>query len=214
MLDRYNNVQQDRSSNQANKIKARSDGDWDSRILGAEPNPDLITNPHYWGAYCRGMYQRYLEKYNIEPKKKPAPVSLPLSKKRKRYAIEYQNKRIGIIEPGIDHWCAIADLQYGAAQNKLDSPMLAVNWLVDNYKRVSEAGIIFFASQNLMHYNIECEDWLIKIDLTPYDCLAKINHENNLDFEYFPDLNSAVVFSFDLILNQDRSSSNNYNSEF
>ena len=71
MLDRYNNVQQDRSSNQANKIKARSDGDWDSRILGAEPNPDLITNPHYWGAYCRGMYQRYLEKYNIEPKKKP-----------------------------------------------------------------------------------------------------------------------------------------------
>ena len=132
-------------------------------------------------------------------------VLIPLSKKRKRYAIEYQNKRIGIIKPGIDHWCAIADLQYGAAESKLDSPMLAVNWLVDNYKRVELAGIRFFASQNLMHYNIECEDWLIKIDLTPYDCLAKINHENNLDFEYFPDLNSAVAFSFDLILNQDRS---------
>ena len=123
-----------------------------------------------------------------------APVLIPLSKKRKRYAIEYQNKRIGIIKPGIDHWCAVADLQYGAAQSKLDSPMLAVNWLVDNYKRVKVAGIIFFASQNRMHYNIENLDWLIKIDLTPYDCLAKINHENNLDFEYFPDLNSAVVF--------------------
>ena len=155
-----------------------------------------------------------LNKKDLQIKPKKRPILIPLSKKRKRYAIEYQNKRIGIIKPGIDHWCAIADLQYGAAQNKLDSSMLAVNWLVDNYKRVSEAGIIFFASQNLMHYNIECEDWLIKIDLTPYDCLAKINHENNLDFEYFPDLNSAVVFSFDLILNQDRSSSNNYNSEF
>ena len=139
---------------------------------------------------------------------------VPLSKKRKRYAIEYQNKRIGIIKPGIDSWSAIADLQYGAIESKLDSPMLAVNWLVDNYKRVKVAGIIFFASQNLMHYNIENSDWLIKIDLTPYDCLAKINHEDNLDFEYFPDLNSAVVFSFDLILNQDRSNSNNYNGEF
>ena len=38
---------------------------------------------------------------------------VPLSKKRKRYAIEYQNQRIGIIKPGIDHWCAVADLQYG-----------------------------------------------------------------------------------------------------
>ena len=103
---------------------------------------------------------------------------------------------------------------YRAAESKLDSPMLAVNWLVDNYKRVKVAGIIFFASQNLMHYNIECEGWLIKIDLTPYDCLAKINHENNLDFEYFPDLNSAVVFSFDLILNEKRSNSTSYNREF
>ena len=135
-----------------------------------------------------------LNKKDLQIKPKKRPVLIPLSKKRKRYAIEYQNKRIGIIKPGIDHWCAVADLQYGAAESKLDSPMLAVNWLVDNYKRVSEAGIIFFASQNRMHYNIENLDWLIKIDLTPYDCLAKINHENNLDFEYFPDLNSAVVF--------------------
>ena len=79
-------------------------------------------------------------------KQKKRAILIPLSKKRKRYAIEYQNKRIGIIKPGIDHWCAIADLQYGAAQSKLDSPMLSVNWLIDNYKRVSEAGIIFFAS--------------------------------------------------------------------
>ena len=143
-----------------------------------------------------------------------APVLIPPSKKRKRYAIEYQNKRIGIIKPGIDCWIAVANLQYGAAESKLDSPMLAVYWLVDNYKRVELAGIRFKASQNLMHYNIETEDWLIKIDKTPDDCLAKINHKNNLDFEYFPDLNSAVVFSFDLILNQDRSNSNNYNSEF
>ena len=65
-----------------------------------------------------------------------------------------------------------------------------------------------------MHYNIETENWQIKIDQTPCDCLVKINHENTLDFEYFPDLNSAVTFSFDLILNEDRSNSNNYNSEF
>ena len=214
MVRQDNSKEQDRSSAQANKIKARSDGDWDSRILGAEPNPDLLTNPHYWGGYCRGMYQRYLKKYNIEPKKKPAPVLILLSKRHKRYAIEYQNKRIGIIKPGIDCWIAVANLQYGAAESKLNSPMLAVNWLVDNYKRVELAGIRFKASQNLIHYNIETEDWLIKIDKTPYNCLAKINHQNTLDFEYFPDLNSAVVFSFDLILNQDRSNSSNYNREF
>lgn len=143
-----------------------------------------------------------------------APVLIPLSKKRKRYAIDYQNQRIGIIKPGIDCWCAIADLQYGAAESKLDSPMLAVNWLVSNYKRVKKAGITFFASQNLMHYNIQNEDWLIKIDLTPYDCLAKINHQNTLDFEYFPDIHSAIAFSFDLILNEDRSNCNTYNDEF
>ena len=143
-----------------------------------------------------------------------APVLIPLSKKRKRYAIEYLDQRIGIIKPGIDSWSAIADLQYGASESKLDSPMLGVYWLVDNYERVKAAGITFFASQNLMHYNIETKDYVIKIDQTPCDCLVKINHENTLDFEYFPELNSAVAFSFDLILNQDRSNSNRYNSEF
>lgn len=170
-------------------------------------------------AKARRNFNRVGSKISVSlsnPKKvsKAGIELVPLSKKRKKYAIEYQNKRIGIIKPGIDCWIAVADLQYGATESKLDSPMLAVNWLVDNYKRVELARITFFASQNFMHYNIECEDWLIKIDLTPDDCLAKINHENNLDFEYFPDLNSAVVFSFDLILNQDRSNSNNYNSEF
>ena len=155
-----------------------------------------------------------LVKKDLQIKPKKRPVLIPLSKKRKRYVIEYQNQRIGIIKPGIECWIAAANLQYGATESKLDSPMLAVNWLVDNYKRVELAEITFFASQNFMHYNIENKNWLIKIDLTPDDCLAKINHKNNLDFEYFPDLNSAVVFSFDLILNQDRSNSNNYNSEF
>ena len=105
--------EQDRSSIQANKIKARSDGDWDSRILGAEPNPDLITNPRYWGGYCRGMYERYLKKYDIQPKKKSAPVLIRLSKNSQRYAVDYREKRIGIIKPGIDCWIAAANLQYG-----------------------------------------------------------------------------------------------------
>ena len=72
---------------------------------------------------------------------------VPLSKKRKRYAIEYQNQRIGIIKPGIDCWRAIADLQYGASESKLDSPMLGVYWLVDNYERVKAAGITFLLAK-------------------------------------------------------------------
>ena len=214
MLDRHENKQQGQKSIQGNKIKARSDGDWDSRILEAEPNPDLMTNPHYWGAYCRGMYQRYLKKYNIQPKKRTAPVLVELIKNSQRYAVDYRGQRIGIVKPVIDCWIAAASLQYGAIENLLDSRKLAVNWLVNNFLKVNRSGIKFNASCDLRHYTIERKCWLVKIDILDEDCRATIQNGNNLDFECFPDLNSAVTFSFDLILNQDRSNSNNYNSEF
>jgi len=141
-------------------------------------------------------------------------VLVQLSKRHRRYAVELENQRIGTIKPGIRNWIATADLQFGATESQEKTPTLALNWLLHNYKRVKDAGISFFASANLMHYNIENENWLIKIDCTPYEYLAKINHENNLDFEYFPDIQSAVIFSFDLILNEDRSNSTLDNYEF
>ena len=141
-------------------------------------------------------------------------VLVLLSKKHRRYAVQLENRRIGIIRAGIGNWIATADLQFGAAETQQKTPTLALIWLVDNYRKVKQAGIKFFASQDLYHYNIENENWLIKISLTPEDCLTTINHRNNLDFEYFPDIYSAVVFSFDLILNEDRSNSNNYKDEF
>lgn len=206
------NKQQDRSSIQINKIKARSD--WDSRIVAAEPNPDLMKNPHYWGGYCRGMYQRYLKKYNIQPKKRITPVLVRLSKNSQRYAVDYRGQRIGIIKPGIDCWIAAASLQYGAIENKLDTRTKAVNWLVNNFLKVDRSGIKFNVSCDRCHYTIEKSYWLIKIDVLDEDIRATIQDGNNLDYRYFPDLNSAVMFSFDLILNQDRSNSNNYNREF
>ncbi|MGF1490699.1 MAG: hypothetical protein ACFBSE_26705 [Prochloraceae cyanobacterium] len=141
-------------------------------------------------------------------------VLVQLSRRHRRYAVELENERIGIIKPGIRNWIATADLQFGATESQEKTPTLALNWLLQNYKRVKDAGISFFASVNLMHYNIENENWLIKIDCTPYEYLAKINHENNLYFEYFPDIHSAVVFSFDLIFYEDKSNCNTYNDEF
>jgi len=47
------------------RIEAKIYGDWDSRIAKADPDPEMITDSHYWEAYCEGMYQRYLKKYGI-----------------------------------------------------------------------------------------------------------------------------------------------------
>ncbi len=141
-------------------------------------------------------------------------VLVQLSRRHRRYGVKLENQRIGIIKPGIGNWKAIADLQFGAAESQQKTPTLALIWLVDNHRKVKEAGIKFFASQDLYHYNIENENWLIKVNLTPEDCLATINHGNNLDLEYFPDPHSAIRFSFNLILNEDRSHSNLDNDEF
>ena len=127
-------------------------------------------------------------------------VLICLSNNHKRYAVDYQGQRIGIIKPGINCWYAEASLQFGAFANQLNTRIAAVNWLVDNYSKVEKAGIKFDVSENLSHYTIERNDWLIKIDVTPEDCIALINQGVASDLEYFPDLKSAIIYSFDLIL--------------
>ena len=120
---------------------------------------------------------------------------------RQRYAVQYQGKSIGIIKPGINCWYVEAGLQFGGFENQLDNPITAIDWLVDNYSKVEKAGIKFDVSQNLSHYTIELNDWLIKIDVTSEDCIALINQGEASNLEYFPDLRSAIAYSFDLILN-------------
>ena len=89
----------------------------------------------------------------------------------------------------------------GAIENKLDTRTKAVNWLVNNFLKVENSGTQFHASCDLRHYTIEIFYWLIKIDVLDQDCRATIQDGNNLDYHYFPDLNSAIAYSFDLILN-------------
>ena len=48
------------------KNQAIALGDWQGRIIAADPDPQMITNPHYWNAYCLGQYKRYLKKYGIK----------------------------------------------------------------------------------------------------------------------------------------------------
>jgi len=160
---------------------------------------------------------RTSDRYSPAKKASKAGIKLllvQLSKRHRRYAVEVENRRIGIIKAGIGNWIARADLQFGASETQEKTPTLALIWLVENYKKVKRAGIKFFASQDLYHYNIENENWLIKISLTPEDCVATINHKNNLDFEYFPDPHSAIRFSFDLILNRSGKDLSTNNSEF
>ncbi len=211
MLNEYSNKEQEckkrstreqkRNSRNSAKLKARSQGDWDSRVLKAEPNPELMLNPRYWGAYCRGMYQRYLKKYNLQPTQWKTPVLQPLSKNSRRYAVNYKGHRIGIIKPGIGCWLAIAGLQYGAIESKLDNIQQAIDWLVQNYLRIRDRGIQFSVDESLTHYTIESGYWLIKIDVGEQDCLAMTQFANSLEIDYFPDLHSAVRRGFDLILN-------------
>ena len=50
---------------QLSRSKAIALGDLDGQILAAYPDPEMITNSHYWSAYCQGQYNRYLKKYGI-----------------------------------------------------------------------------------------------------------------------------------------------------
>ncbi len=141
-------------------------------------------------------------------------ISIKLSERSQRYAVNYQGKRIGIIRPGLGCWIAEAQLQYGAGDNKLENESLAKNWLLKNYLKVHNSGIKFEVSENYCHYTIEKGYWLIKIDETPEDYIATIQDCNDLKYAYFPDLRSAIVCSFDLILNPTPINSNSSYGEF
>jgi len=133
---------------------------------------------------------------------------------KKHYALNYLDRRIGIIKPGIDCWYSLAEPQYGAKNNRLNNPTEAVDSLVENYLKIAQAGIKFEVSVNFCHYTIALDYWLIKIDVREEDCLATIQDGNDLIFEYFPTLNDAISFSFDLILNSPRSTNYSCDEEF
>lgn len=42
-----------------------AEGEFDA-IIGAEPNPELITNSFYWSGYQSRQYQYYCQKYGIK----------------------------------------------------------------------------------------------------------------------------------------------------
>ncbi len=54
-----------KDKNQLSRVKVAALGDWDGRVVAADPDPGMMTNPNYWNAYCQGIYQRYLKKYGI-----------------------------------------------------------------------------------------------------------------------------------------------------
>ncbi|MDJ0726754.1 MAG: hypothetical protein QNJ38_16740 [Prochloraceae cyanobacterium] len=58
--------QKEFSVRKLSRSKATALGDWDGRVLAADPDPEMITNSHYWNAYCLGQYKRYLKKYGIK----------------------------------------------------------------------------------------------------------------------------------------------------
>ncbi|MGF1489779.1 MAG: hypothetical protein ACFBSE_22055 [Prochloraceae cyanobacterium] len=128
-----------------------------------------------------------------------------LNKSNQQYEFNYQGLRIGVIRPDDKNWIATAEFQYGGVEKKLNTHQLAIDWLLDNYFVVKKAQIKFSVSGNFCHYTIARDYWLIKIDVREEDCIATIQDGNNLLFEYFPTLNDAIAFSFDLILNSDRS---------
>ncbi|MDJ0719956.1 MAG: hypothetical protein QNJ54_38025 [Prochloraceae cyanobacterium] len=74
MFDYYLSVAQDRKElqdideweNQRDpNADAYSAGEFDS-IIGAEPDPQLLTNKFYWSGYQSRQYQYYCEKYGIK----------------------------------------------------------------------------------------------------------------------------------------------------
>ena len=144
---------------------------------------------------------------NAEPERN-APVLTPLSEQRKCYAVSCQDRRLGLIKPIDELFLAIAEDQYGARENSFKTLNLAKNWLFLNSRKIAKAEIEFQVTQDRYHYTIESGfDWLIKIDKRERDCLASINYQNDLRFEYFPNPRAAIAYSFDLILS---SKPNNY----
>ena len=130
------------------------------------------------------------------------PILIQLSKKSRRYAVNYCKQRIGIVRPGVDCWIASASIQFGAIEFITDTLDEATNSLVNNFLKVSRSGIKFNASCNQCHYTIEAAPWLIKIDVFHEYCRASVVKKGRTtEYRYFPDLNSAIVCSFDLILN-------------
>ncbi len=161
--------------------------------------------------FCRSHTFKSNQKNNSQkqPESSAPIVLIRLSKRNQKYAVNYECIRIGIIKPGIDCSYAEAQLQYGAFNNTFKTPSAALNYLVDNYLRIRNSGIKFEVSDNHNHYIIERNEFLIKIDVNPEDCVATINWANDLKFEYFPDPRSAISYSFDLILNPPQTQTDN-----
>ncbi|MGF1486918.1 MAG: hypothetical protein ACFBSE_07380 [Prochloraceae cyanobacterium] len=130
------------------------------------------------------------------------------------YPVNYRRQTIGTIRKGLDCWLARAGLKFGAFETKLETKRKAKGWLLNNYLKVVEAKIEFSVSENLCHYTIAGDSWLIKIYLREEDCIAVIREGDNSTREYFPTLNDAIAFSFDLILNSDSTIDNSQNEEF
>jgi len=130
------------------------------------------------------------------------------------YPVNYRRQTIGTIRQAVDCWLATAGLKFGALEKKLETQRKAKGWLLNNYLKVVESKIEFSISENLCHYTIARDSWLIKIDLREEDCIAVIREGNNSTREYFPTLNDAIAFGFDLILNSPRSTNYSCDEEF
>ncbi len=138
---------------------------------------------------------------NQQSKLPDLPILVQLSKRHQKFLVEYQGHKIGSIKPIIDGWQANAYAQFGFFENQLDSREAAVFWLLDNYFAVKNAGIKFSVSENCYHYTLEKDYFLVKIDVTPEDCIASIIDGNQFDLAYFPDPQSAIHYAFNFILN-------------
>ncbi len=137
---------------------------------------------------------------NQQPKLPDLPILVQLSKRHQKFLVEYQGHKIGTIKPIIVGWQATAYAQFGFFENQLDSREAAVHWLLDNYLAVKNAGIKFSVSENCYHYTIEKDYFLVKIDVTPEDCIASIFDGNQFDLADFPDPQSAIQYAFDFLL--------------
>ena len=130
------------------------------------------------------------------------PVLIQLTNKSARFAINCSNQRIGIIRPGIDCWIASASMQFGAFECKLPTKRGAISWLVENFQTIDSAGISLSVDREFFHYTIESNFWLIKIDVYHDYCRSAVVEGGKwVEYYYFPDPNSAIACSFNLILN-------------
>lgn len=81
--------------------------------------------------------------------------------------------------------------------------------MIDRYKLITQeqvarpiasSAIKFSVDETLLQYTVERDYWLIKIDVRDEDCFALVQEWNELRIKYFPELRSAIAYSFDLIL--------------